>query len=53
MDKYIRIELKKVFPELELTEIPYDHPVYHQKFGHGLRGLRPLGCREVLESGCP
>lgn len=32
LDKYIRIELKKVFPELELKEIPFDHPVYHQKF---------------------
>ncbi|MFZ2907252.1 MAG: DUF4159 domain-containing protein [Cyclobacteriaceae bacterium] len=32
LDKYIRIELKKVFPELELIELPFDHPVYHQKF---------------------
>jgi hypothetical protein len=32
LDKYIRIELKKVFPELELKEIPFDHPVYRQKF---------------------
>jgi hypothetical protein len=32
LDKYIRLELKKVFPELELIELPYDHPVYHQKF---------------------
>lgn len=32
MDKYIRPELKKVFPELELTELPFDHPIYHQKF---------------------
>ncbi|MBX7124792.1 MAG: DUF4159 domain-containing protein [Cyclobacteriaceae bacterium] len=32
LDKFIRIELKKVFPELELVEIPFDHPVYHQKF---------------------
>ena len=32
MDKFIRIELKKVFPELELVEIPFDHPIYHQKF---------------------
>lgn len=32
MDKFIRLELKKVLPELELTEIPFDHPVYHQKF---------------------
>jgi hypothetical protein len=32
LDKFIRIELKKVFPELELIELPYDHPIYHQKF---------------------
>jgi len=32
LDKYIRLELKKVFPELELKELPFDHPVYHQKF---------------------
>jgi hypothetical protein len=32
LDQFIRLELKKVFPELELVEIPFDHPVYHQKF---------------------
>jgi hypothetical protein len=32
MDKFIRLELKKVFPELELVEIPFNHPIYHQKF---------------------
>lgn len=32
MDKFIRIELKKVFPELELVDIPFDHAIYHQKF---------------------
>ncbi|MCK6618797.1 MAG: DUF4159 domain-containing protein [Cyclobacteriaceae bacterium] len=32
LDNYIRIELKKVFPELELKELPFDHPIYHQKF---------------------
>ncbi len=32
LDKYIRIELKKVFPELELKELPFDHPIYDQKF---------------------
>jgi hypothetical protein len=32
LDKFIRIELKKVFPELELVELPFDHAVYHQKF---------------------
>ncbi len=32
LDKFIRLELKKVFPELELIELPFNHPVYHQKF---------------------
>ncbi len=32
LDKFIRLELKKVFPELELVELPFDHPIFHQKF---------------------
>lgn len=32
MDKFIRPQLKKVFPELELVELPFDYPIYHQKF---------------------
>jgi hypothetical protein len=32
MDKFIRTELKKVFPELELEELPASHPIYHQKY---------------------
>lgn len=32
LDKYIRRELKKVFPELEFQEIPYNHPIYNQTF---------------------
>lgn len=32
LDKFVRVEMKRVFPELELVEIPYDHPIYHQKF---------------------
>jgi hypothetical protein len=32
MDKFIRPQLKKVFPELDLIELPYNHPLYHQKF---------------------
>ena len=32
LDKYIRKEMKKVFPEYEFVELPYDHPVYRQKF---------------------
>lgn len=32
MDKYIRPALKKVFPGLDLVELPFSHPIYHQKF---------------------
>ncbi len=32
MDPFIRPSLKKVFPELELIELPFSHPVYHQRF---------------------
>lgn len=32
MDPYIRPALKKVFPELELLELPFSHPVYKQAF---------------------
>jgi len=32
LDKFIRIELKKVFPDLELVELPFTHPIYHQKY---------------------
>lgn len=32
MDKFIRTQLKKVFPELELVELPFSHPIYHQTF---------------------
>ncbi len=32
LDKYIRPQMKKVFPELEFIELPVDHPVYYQKY---------------------
>ncbi len=32
MDKFIRNQMKKVFPELDFVELPFNHPVYHQKF---------------------
>jgi hypothetical protein len=32
MDKFIRTQLKRVFPELELIELPISHPIYHQKY---------------------
>ncbi|MEP4534915.1 MAG: DUF4159 domain-containing protein [Cyclobacteriaceae bacterium] len=32
LDPFIRIEIKKVFPNAQFVEIPFDHPIYHQKF---------------------
>ena len=32
MDPYVRVAMKKVFPELEFIELPFEHEVYHQKF---------------------
>ncbi len=29
MDESFRREIKKVFPETELQEVPYSHPIYH------------------------
>ena len=36
LDKYIRVAMKKVFPELDFQEIPYDHPIYHQKYNFSI-----------------
>jgi len=32
LDKYVRTELEKLYPELELQEIPYNHPIYNQTY---------------------
>ncbi len=32
LDEYVRPALKKVFPELTLVELPFSHPIYHQRF---------------------
>jgi len=32
MDEFVRPQMKKVFPELSFIELPFGHPVYHQKF---------------------
>lgn len=56
LDKYIRSELKKVFPNLSLQEIPYDHPIYHQNYNfdslpkiHEHDGKPPQGFGLFLE----
>jgi len=32
MDQFIRVEIKKVFPNHELVELPYNHPIFNQKY---------------------
>lgn len=32
LDKFIRREMKKVFPELDFVELPFNYPIYHLKF---------------------
>ena len=38
IDKFIRPQMKKVFPELDFVELPFSHSIYHQKyeFSNGL-----------------
>ena len=51
LDKFIRPQMKKVFPELEFVELPLNYPIYHQKFSfpaglpkiHEHDGKRPQG----------
>jgi hypothetical protein len=32
LDVFIRREMKKVFPELDFVELPFNHPIYHQAY---------------------
>lgn len=32
MDPFVRTAMKKVFPELDFIELPFEHPIYHQRF---------------------
>ena len=32
LDKFIRKEIRKIFPTLDFQEIPYNHPIFHQTF---------------------
>jgi len=32
LDPFVRREMKKVFPEADFIELPFSHPIYHQKF---------------------
>jgi len=32
LDPFIRLEMRKVFPNKAFVEIPFDHPIYHQRY---------------------
>ena len=32
MDPFVRPAMKKVFPELEFVELPFNHEIYHQVY---------------------
>lgn len=32
MDPFVRVAMKKVFPELEFVELPFNHEIYHKTF---------------------
>jgi hypothetical protein len=32
MDPFVRPQMKKVFPEYDLVELPFSHPIYSQKY---------------------
>jgi hypothetical protein len=57
MDPYIRVALKKVFPELQLVELPFEHEIYHQKYNfpsglpkvHEHEGKAPQGFGLIWE----
>ena len=56
MDQFIRAELKKVFPNNELIELPFNHPIFHQKYDfsglpkiHEHDGKRPQAFAVILE----
>lgn len=57
MDQFIRVEIKKVFPNKELVELPFNHPIFHQKYNfnglpkiHEHDGKRPQAFG-IIENG--
>jgi hypothetical protein len=56
MDQFIRKELKKVFPNNDLVELPFNHPIFHQKYDfnglpkiHEHDGKRPQAFGVILD----
>jgi len=56
MDEFIHLEIKKVFPNNELVELPFDHDLFHQKYDfnglpkiHEHDGKRPQAFAIILD----
>lgn len=56
MDQFIRAELKKIFPNNALVELPLNHPIFHQKYDfnglpkiHEHDGKRPQALGIIVE----
>lgn len=57
LDKFIRPQMKRVFPELDFVELPVNHSLYNQKFRfpaglpkiHEHDGKRPQGLALILK----
>lgn len=57
IDPFVRPQLKKVFPELTLVELPFSYPIYHQKYDfpdglpkiHEHNGKAPQGFGLIYE----
>lgn len=57
MDPFIRREIKKIFPNQELVEIPFNHPIYNQKYSfpkglpkiHEHDGKQPVGSGIIVD----
>lgn len=32
MDPFVRLMVRQLFPDKELVELPFEHPIYHQKY---------------------
>ena len=59
MDPYVRTEIKKVFPETDLVELPTNHPIFHGKydFPNGLPKIHehdasPPKAYGIIADGC-
>ena len=57
MDPFVRLEMQKVFPELKFVELPFNHPIYDQKYTfkeglpkiHEHEGKAPQGLGLIYE----